>query len=378
MLDDGRRLPCGDGWTAVDTVAAALLVLLALIPRTINLLGLDPFVDEAAWTDWAFRLFELTAPRTWLIPLVTDGRPPLFVWLDSAVRGVRGQRHPGRPAGGGDGRGSVGGGDLRAWARAGLTDGRGGRRDPLGAEPVQRLLLADRRRRPAADAAGDPDRLDQRLPGPPPDHEDGRALRPSLALVVWAKTTGIMLAVAPPLAIVMLGRPLAWRAYVRPLGAAFVAGLVVSAPLLLGVMPLLQQVAIHTGSADNAGRDLLGGNLVVAAGWMETFVGNRFLLLVGGGLVLALLFRQWALVFVGLLGGCLTVLLLDVTTPLFARYMLFLSFPAYLLAAYPIERASRLACWLPLLAGLGRRAGQAGGRRPGRGARAGGGAGGTG
>jgi hypothetical protein len=172
-----------------------------------------------------------------------------------------------------------------------------------------------------------------------------------LALAVFAKTTGVLLAAAPPLAIVMLGRPLAWRAYVRPLLAAFVAGLIVSAPLLLGVLPLLQQVALHTGSSQAEGRDLLWGNLEVAAGWAETFVGTVFLLLAGLGLLLTLVLRQWGLLFVGLLGGGLTLVLLSVTTPLFARYLLFLSYPAFLLAAYPIERASWLVQRLPALSG---------------------------
>src|SRR3954465_3796706 len=60
-------------WTSLDTLAVVLLSLLALVPRTVNLLGLDPFVDEAAWTDWALRQFEIAAPRTWFIPLLTDG-----------------------------------------------------------------------------------------------------------------------------------------------------------------------------------------------------------------------------------------------------------------------------------------------------------------
>ena len=128
-----------------------------------------------------------------------------------------------------------------------------------------------------------------------------------LALAVFAKTSGALLAIAPSLAIVMLGRPRCWRAYLRPLLASFVAGLLVSAPLLLGVRPLLQQVAIHTGASASGGapattgRGLLLANLQVSAGWMESFVGNRFLLVVGIGLALTLLFRQRALLFLTLL-----------------------------------------------------------------------------
>jgi mannosyltransferase len=173
-----------------------------------------------------------------------------------------------------------------------------------------------------------------------------------LALAAFAKTTGVLLAAAPVLAIVMLGRPLAWRSYVRPLLAAFVVGLIVSAPLLLGVLPLLQQVALHTGSSGSTGRDLLWGNLEVALGWAETFVGYTFMVLAGAGILLALVLRRWGLVFVALFGIGLNLVLLYVTTPLFARYLLFLSYPAYLLAAYPIERASSLASRLSQMSGI--------------------------
>ena len=67
-------------WSLLDLLAVAVLALVATVPRTANLLGLDPFVDEASWTDWALRLLEPGSPRTWLIPVLTDGRPPLFVW----------------------------------------------------------------------------------------------------------------------------------------------------------------------------------------------------------------------------------------------------------------------------------------------------------
>jgi len=338
-------------WTTVDTLAAVLLTLLALVPRTVNLLGLDPFVDEASWTDWAFRLFDPTAPRTWIIPVVTDGRPPLFVWLMVPFgalvdNGILAGRLTAAVAG------AVSAAALYALGREVASRTLGVNAAILWAVSPYSVLFA----RIAAD-----DALLTLLTilvtwtsvclARRPTTTSGALCGLSLALAVLAKTTGVMLAVAPPLAIVMLGRPFQWRIYVRPLVAAVVAGLVVSAPLLLGVSAMLQQVAIHTASGDAGGRELLRPNLEVAAGWAETFLGNRFLLLVLVGLVLALALRQWALLFTALLGGSLLLVLLAVTSPLFARYMLFVSFPAYLLAACPIERASRLVRHLPALTG---------------------------
>jgi 4-amino-4-deoxy-L-arabinose transferase-like glycosyltransferase len=345
--DRGGRGECRR-WTRIDALAAVLLVILAAIPRAYNLLGLDPFVDEASWTDWAFRLFEWTSPRTWIIPLVTDGRPPLFVWwmvpfgmvVDNGILA-------GRLA-------AATAGALTAAALYGL--GREASSRTLGATAAIVWALSPFAvffARIAAD-----DALLTLLAVLTTWASLVLARRPSvragvlcglcLALTVFAKTTGVMLALAPVLALLLVGRPLAWRRYVRPLLAAVVVGAAVSAPLLIGVAALLQQVSIHTDSSASTGRDLLRGNLEVSAGWMITFVGEAFLALVGLGAVLAVVLRQRALLCLGLLGLILIPALLAVTTPLFARYLLFLSFPAYLLAAFPIEQASRLAARLPM------------------------------
>jgi hypothetical protein len=326
------------------------VTVLALVPRTVNLLGLDPFVDEAAWTDWAFRQFELTSPRTWIIPLVTDGRPPLFVWLMVPFglvvdNGMLAGRLAAAVAG------AASAGALYALGRELASRTVGAVAAILWALSPFAIFFV----RIAAD-----DALLTLLTilttwasvclARRPSLTTGTLCGATLALAVFAKTTGVLLAAAPLLALVLLGRPLDWRTYVRPLGAAIAAGLVVSAPLLLGVLPLLQQVAIHTAapaSSPGLHGNLLWGNLEVSAGWLETFVGNSFLVWVGIGLVLALLFRQRGLLFAALLGGGLIAVLLSVTTPLFARYLLFLAFPAYLLAAYAIERASQLVRWLP-------------------------------
>ena len=331
------------GWTVPDLAILALAAVLATIPRTVNLLGMDPFVDEAAALDWALRLFEPTSPRTWLLSMLTDGRPPLYFWLlvpfSAAIDNgflagrllaaladvlcvlalyVLGRELASRTVG-----------TLTAilWALSPfpIFFSRIAVDDSLLTLMAVLTTLASVRlaRRPTVMA--------------------GALCGLSLALTVLVKTNGALLAIAPPLAIVVLGRPLAWREYVHPVGAAIVAGLVASVPLLLGVVPLLQQVSLHTGSADRASGHFLVRNADVAAGWLETYVGNRLLLAASAGTVLALLFRQRGMLFVALLGTTLAALILDVSAALFARRLLLPAYPAYLLAAYAIERVASLA-----------------------------------
>jgi hypothetical protein len=335
-------------WTVIDTIAVVLLVLLALVPRTVNLLGLDPLIDEASTTDWAFRQFELASPRTWLIPILTDGRPPLATWLMVPFgafvdNGILAGRLAAAIAG------ALSAGALYALGRELASRTVGAVAAILWAVSPFPVFYA----RVAVD-----DALLTLLVmlttwasvclARRPTVRTGALCGLCLALAVLTKTTAVLLAAAPVLAIIMLGQPSGWRAYVRPLLAAFVAGLIVDAPLLLGVLPLLAQVGLHTGSSSSTGGDLLRENLTIVAGWAQSFVGNVFLLLTGLGLLLTLLLRQWGLLYVGLLGGSLILVLLGITTTLFARYLLFLAFPAYLLAAYPIERASMAMQRLPL------------------------------
>ncbi|MFN8637634.1 MAG: glycosyltransferase family 39 protein [Chloroflexota bacterium] len=334
-------------WSLLDLLAVAVLALVATVPRTANLLGLDPFVDEASWTDWALRLLEPGSPRTWLIPVLTDGRPPLFVWTIAPFgalvdNGIVAGRLAASLAG-----------VLSTVALYGL--GREIASRTLGLCAALLWALSPFTVFFSRIAADDPlltllailtawasVRLARQ-----PTTTTGALCGVALALAVLAKTVGVLLAVAPPLAILMLGRPREWQRYLRPLGAAFAAGLLVSSPLFLGIAPMLQQVSLHTGSSRTDGAGLLADNLAVTAGWLETFAGWRFLALTGLGLILTLVVRQWALLYVALLGAVVELALLDVTTPLFARYLLFGSFPFYLLAAYPVERVAALAARPP-------------------------------
>ena len=340
-------------WAGIDVVIMVLVAALAAVPRTVNLLGMDPFIDEAAALDWPLRLYDLTAPHTWILSVLVDGRPPLYLWLvvpfgaviDNGILAGRlvaaladvacvvalyvlGREISSR---------MVGASAAILWALSPISIffARIAVDDSLLTLMAVLATLASIRlaRRPTVTA--------------------GALCGLSLALTVLVKTNGVLMTAAPLLAVVVLGRPLAWRAYVRPLGAAFVVGLLSSVPLLLGVVPVLQQVSLHTGSADRTGGDLLISNALVAAGWMGSFVGNRFPIVVGVGIVLALLFRQAGMLFVTLLGIALLVVILEVTGSMFARRLLLPAFPAFLLAGYAIERAAHLAAHGVRMAGIG-------------------------
>ena len=319
-----------------------LAAVLAIIPRTVNLLGMDPFIDEAASLDWPLRLYQLTSPSTWLASILVDGRPPLYFWLLVPFTQV------------------IDNGFLAGRLLSALADvlcvialyllGRQLSSQTIGALTAILWALSPFPIFFARIAVDDSlltllavlTTLASVRLARAPTVTIGALCGLSLALTVLVKTNGALMAIAPPLAIIVLGRPLAWRQYVRPVGAAIVVGLLVSVPLLLGVAPLLQQLALHTGSADPGGGHLLLRNAEVAAGWLETLVGNRFLLMVGAGIVLALVFRQAGMLFAALLATILAVVILDVTSSMFARRLLLPAFPAYLLAAYAIERVAWL------------------------------------
>jgi hypothetical protein len=159
--------------------------------------------------------------------------------------------------------------------------------------------------------------------------------------------------VAVPLAIVVLGRPFAWRQYVRPLAVLCVAGLLPLLPMVPGIAPLIRQAADHTGSGAQVAEGLFSRNALTMYGWMVTYVGVRFLVMVGLGIVLALFFRQAGMLFITLLGVCVLGVILEVTGTMFSRRLLLPAFPTVLLAGYAIERVAWLARRGIVAAGFG-------------------------
>ena len=118
---------------------------------------------------------------------------------------------------------------------------------------------------------------------------------------------------------------------------------------------MLHQIVDHTRGADpGGGGSLLATNAVTVAGWLESYVGNRFLLLVGAGAVLALVFRQAGLLFAALLGLAVLLLIAASRRRSSRAGCCCRAFPAFLLAAYAIERAGYLVAWASRTLGPGR------------------------
>lgn len=330
-------------WTPVDAGLLVLLAVLALLPRTVNLLGMDPFVDEASSLDWALRLYELTSPRTWFLSVLLDGRPPLYFWLivpfglvvdNGFVAGrlaalladvgcVLTLYLLGRQVG----SRTVGAVTAAMWSVSAL---------PIF---MSRIAVDDSLLTTMAVLSTIASVRLARKPTPTAGAVCGLAL----GLTVLTKTNGIFVVIAVPLAIAVLGRPSEWRAYARPLAVACVAGAIPLLPMVPGVASLVRQAADHTGSGRQVAEALFSRNLGIVAGWMETYTGNRFLVVVGVGVALALLYRQAGMVFVALLGLGVLAIILEVTGTMFSRRLLLPAFPAFLLAASAIERVSYLA-----------------------------------
>ncbi len=69
---------------ASATLLAAILAL-ALFLRSYNLLSLPLFTDEAIYLHWAKEIWEQRTRMALFIPISTDGKQPLFMWLAGAA-----------------------------------------------------------------------------------------------------------------------------------------------------------------------------------------------------------------------------------------------------------------------------------------------------
>lgn len=339
----GRRV---GSVVAVDGLCLVVLALVAAVPRTVNLLGLDPFVDEAAWVDWALRQFDWASPPTWLVSVFKDGRPPLFVWLVAPVGAVVDNGMlAGRLASALAGVASVLA--LYGLGRELASRAVGFAAALLWAVSPYTVFFA----RVAADdatlalttilATWASVRFARR-----PTALTGACCGLALALAVLAKTSGLLMAAAPPLAVLLLGRPREWRRYLRPLGWAVVVGLALTGPLLLGLSQLLDQVALHTPSAQTKKESSFLFNLGLLGFWADVYAGSAFQVAAAAGLGLALARRQRGLLFAALLAVIVIAPMLRISTSLFPRYLIFGLFPAFLLAGFALDRAAGVAGWL--------------------------------
>jgi 4-amino-4-deoxy-L-arabinose transferase-like glycosyltransferase len=329
--------------TRVDLAILASLAVLAALPRLTNILGLDPFVDEASWVDWTAHQFDPLVPRSWFAPLLTDGRPPLHFWLSLPVAAVVDNGFVAvRMTAALEGVASTLvlyglGRELTHSRTAGAVAAILWALTPfsvffarVAADDALLALTAMLAMWSSVRLARDPTRANAIFCGL------------SLGLGVLAKTTGLLFVVAPPLAILLLGRPRQWHIYLKPLLVAAAIGVVSILPLLVWFQPVVDQVLVKTpASAANApGSSLLMRNTEEAIGWLDQLIGRGLPALAALGLVIALIRRQRPLLMVALLGAFWAFAILYRTAPMFSRYLLFTTVPAYLLAGYAVEQVA--------------------------------------
>jgi predicted membrane-bound mannosyltransferase len=70
-----------DGKYRLAMPGLALVVGVAILLRTHNLTLLPIFTDEAIYLHWALDIWEQRTRAALLIPILDDGKQPLFMWL---------------------------------------------------------------------------------------------------------------------------------------------------------------------------------------------------------------------------------------------------------------------------------------------------------
>ncbi len=74
-------LPVSKRAPAVTALELALVVGLSLVLRTADLLSLPIFFDEAGYLRWAVEIWDQKTRMALFMPMIEDGKQPLFMWL---------------------------------------------------------------------------------------------------------------------------------------------------------------------------------------------------------------------------------------------------------------------------------------------------------
>ncbi len=337
-------------------LAGLALAILAAAPRLFNLLALDPFVDEITWMHWAVDLADSPdrPTRLWL-PIVLNGRPPLYYWLTLLMTGLVDNAFiAGRLAAALPDIGSTVAlyalGRVLLSARVGILAGLLWALSPFSIF-FSRLASDDALLTFGAILVALSSVVLVRYPRAP----SGALCGFSIGLAVMAKTLGLLTLAYPVLAVLVLARPGTWATLIRPtLVGVLVAGLVLS-PLVPWLPRLAEMAAIHANVSvgPSSSEDAVGGvlpaglsrallvellrvNLDHSIKWLAQYVGLPTLALAGLGLMLGPLRRQRALIYLVLIWAIPFVVTIDRTQLFFSRYLLFTAFPLYVLAAAAI------------------------------------------
>ena len=325
------------------------LLVLAAPPRLLNLLAVDPFVDEVIWLHWTVDLFDFRKPSTFWTPMIADGRPPLHYWIlllttnlfDNAF--VGGRLAAALP--------SIAATVALYWLGrelicplTGFLAGVLWALSPLSVFFARIASSDDSLLTSCAILVALASVLLVRQPG----LATAAFCGVSVGLAVMAKTTGLITVVTPLLAILTLARP---RGYVRLIGPAIGAGAIASV-VLLPLVPWLPamwaktarhaQVSIGASSSNPTWldqlihRDLFQLNVRDALQWVPAYVGLPTIALAGLGLLLIPLQRHRGLLYLTLISAFGLAITLERSTTLFSRYLLPSIFPLYILAACAI------------------------------------------
>ena len=350
------------------------LALLAAVPRLFNLLALDPFIDEVGWLDWALRQFNPGDPSSWWLPTAAEGRPPLYFWLLLPTREL-----PGNAFIGGRVVAALCGvastvalyalGRSVLGSRVGLVAGVLWALGPFDVFFSRMASSDDALLALCAILAALGGALMVRRPG----LGSGAFCGVGVGLAIMSKTLGLLTVPTPLLALLTLAGPGALPRLLRPALAGVIAALVILAPLVPWLPQITGKAAQHTDlgpsgiAPQGAASQLWAGGLFhgdlfrVNVQWtlqvLPPYIGWVTLGLAGLGIALGALRRERAVLYLALVWAIPFLLTLNYTTTFFTRYLLFSSFPLYVLAASAIVWLAGAA-----VGGIARLPGGGGGR----------------
>lgn len=341
--------------------APLALMVLAVAIRLYNLLAMDPYIDEIGWAHWLVDLFDPGNPITFMTSLSEEARPPLYYWLALVFRDIDPNAFVGLRTAAALASGATAGAlyllGTFLWSRTvgaiagllwavlpfGVFTGRiGASDDSLVALFTVLTLYASAKmvRHPSV--------------------RSGAFCGICLGLTIMSKTSGVFATFAPILALAVLARrsdlSRMWPASLALAGTALitVSPLVPWLPMMLKRSSAYADVAVPLDPQGDSlsatieqllqlGR--LPRNVGYAIDVYRAYLGDALLAIVLVGVILATLRRDKAALFLAALFLLNAVIVLDLISVIYSRYLLALSIYLYALAAVSCIRISEEVSW---------------------------------